>query len=49
MNNWEVKELLPEEDRRATMYQDDSYGPSSAYDHAYSPSPNRHSKYKATE
>lgn len=46
MNNWEVKELLPEEDRRGTMYQEDAYGPStSAYDHAYSPSPNRHSKY----
>ncbi|ROW12837.1 hypothetical protein VMCG_00210 [Cytospora schulzeri] len=40
MNNWEVKELLPEEDRRATMYQDDLYGQSSTYDHAYSPTPN---------
>lgn len=47
MNNWEVKELLPEEDRRATMYMDDPYAQSSAYDHTYSPSPNanRHSKY----
>lgn len=47
MNNWEVKELLPEEDRRATMYMDDPYAHSSAYDHTYSPSPNanRHSKY----
>ncbi|KKA26972.1 hypothetical protein TD95_004976 [Thielaviopsis punctulata] len=25
MNNWEVKELLPEEDRRHTVYQDDVY------------------------
>lgn len=24
-NNWEVKELLPEEDRRATVYQDTEY------------------------
>lgn len=45
MNNWEVKELLPEEDRRATVYQDDPYAQSSTYDHAYSSSPNRHSKY----
>jgi hypothetical protein len=22
-NNWEVKELLPEDDRRTTIYQDD--------------------------
>ncbi|CZS99229.1 hypothetical protein WAI453_008295 [Rhynchosporium graminicola] len=29
-NNWEVKELLPEEDRRATVYQDDY---SSTYNH----------------
>lgn len=40
MNNWEVKELLPEEDRRATMYHDDMYGQSSTYDQAYSPTPN---------
>lgn len=46
MNNWEVKELLPEEDRRATVYADDPYGHSSAYDHPYSPSPtaNRYSR-----
>jgi len=24
-NNWEVKELLPEDDRRATIYQDTEY------------------------
>ena len=45
MNNWEVKDLLPEEDRRATVYTEDPYGQSSAYDHSYSPSPNRHSRY----
>ncbi|KAH6612211.1 chitin synthase III catalytic subunit [Chaetomium sp. MPI-SDFR-AT-0129] len=45
MNNWEVKELLPEEDRRATVYHDDPYGQSSAFDNAYSPTPNRHSRY----
>ncbi|EON99123.1 putative chitin synthase export chaperone protein [Phaeoacremonium minimum UCRPA7] len=45
MNNWEVKELLPEDERRATVYGDDPYGQSSAYDHAYSPSNNRYSKY----
>lgn len=46
MNNWEVKELLPEEDRRATVYHDDPYAaPSSAYDHSYSPSPKRYSRY----
>jgi len=43
MNNWEVKELLPEEDRRATVYTDDPYGSSTAYDHSFSPSPNRQS------
>ncbi|KAI1122928.1 chitin synthase export chaperone [Nemania abortiva] len=43
MNNWEVKELLPEEDRRNTIYADDPYGQSSAYDHSYSP--NRTSRY----
>lgn len=39
MNNWEVKELLPEDDRRATVYQDDPYGQSqsSAYEPSYSP------------
>ncbi|PSR81100.1 chitin synthase export chaperone [Coniella lustricola] len=47
MNNWEVKELLPEEDRRATMYQDDPYGHSNAYDSSFAPSQNmnRHSRY----
>jgi len=45
MNNWEVKELLPEEDRRATVYHDDPYGPPAVYDNSYSPSPNRHSRY----
>jgi len=24
-NNWEIKELLPDEDRRNTMYQDSDY------------------------
>ncbi|KAI0530303.1 chitin synthase export chaperone [Xylaria digitata] len=43
MNNWEVKELLPEEDRRTTVYADDQYGQSSSYDHSYSP--NRMSRY----
>ena len=43
MNNWEVKELLPEEDRRATVYTtDDPYGHSSAYDHPFSPVANSH-------
>ncbi len=27
MNNWEVKELLPEEDRRTTVYNDDPLWP----------------------
>ncbi|KAI3337558.1 chitin synthase export chaperone [Xylariaceae sp. AK1471] len=43
MNNWEVKELLPEEDRRTTIYADDPYGQSSSYDHSHSP--NRMSRY----
>ncbi|CAK7266439.1 Chitin synthase, class 7 [Sporothrix epigloea] len=46
MNNWEVKELMPEEDRRGTVYTDDPYGQSSAFDHPHSPSEgNRFSKY----
>ncbi|KAK8058602.1 chitin synthase export chaperone [Apiospora phragmitis] len=48
MNNWEVKDLLPEEDRRTTMYMDDPspYAQSSAYDRGYSPSNgNRMSRY----
>ncbi|KIH89795.1 chitin synthase export chaperone [Sporothrix brasiliensis 5110] len=45
MNNWEVKELMPEEDRRNTIYTEDPYGQSSAYDHPYSPTGNRFSKY----
>ncbi|OAA67828.1 chitin biosynthesis protein [Niveomyces insectorum RCEF 264] len=45
MNNWEVKELLPEEDRRGTVYMEDPYGQSSSYDHSYSPTGNRLSKY----
>jgi len=28
MNNWEVKELIPEEDRRNTVYQDSDYATS---------------------
>ena len=43
MNNWEVKELLPEDDRRATVYAEDPYGQSSSYDHPYSPSATRYS------
>lgn len=38
MNNWEVKELLPEEERRATVY-------GGVDDYDYSPSPNRLSRY----
>ncbi|KAK4098940.1 hypothetical protein N658DRAFT_509190 [Parathielavia hyrcaniae] len=46
MNNWEVKELLPDEDRRATtVFHDDPYGQSTAFDNSYSNSPNRHSRY----
>lgn len=45
MNNWEVKELLPEDDRRTTVYSDDPYGHSNVYDHSYSPNGNRYSKY----
>ncbi|KAI1773626.1 chitin synthase export chaperone [Hypoxylon cercidicola] len=44
MNNWEVKELLPEEERRTTIYTDDPYHPS-PYDHSSSPSGNRMSRY----
>lgn len=46
-NNWEIKELLSDEDRRATVYVDDPYSQSGTYDHSFSPSPlpNRHSKY----
>ena len=47
MNNWEVKELMPEEERRTTIYTDDPYGQSSAYDHSYAASPNRYSKHGA--
>lgn len=43
MNNWEVKELLPEEERRATVYTDDPYGHSSAYDAPFSPMAQRYS------
>ncbi|KAI0097140.1 chitin synthase export chaperone [Daldinia grandis] len=45
MNNWEVKELLPEEERRTTVYMDEPYGHSSPYDHSSSPSRNRTSRY----
>ncbi|RMJ01920.1 Chitin synthase export chaperone [Fusarium euwallaceae] len=43
MNNWEVKELLPEEERRATVFSEDPYGHSSSYDLPYSPSAARYS------
>lgn len=45
MNNWEVKELLPEDERRTTVYMDDPSGLTSSYDHSYSPSGNRYSRY----
>ncbi|KAH9899081.1 chitin synthase export chaperone [Xylariomycetidae sp. FL2044] len=45
MNNWEVKELLPEDERRATVYADDPYARSGSYDHSYSPSRDRSSRY----
>ncbi|KAH7308020.1 chitin synthase chaperone-like protein Chs7 [Stachybotrys elegans] len=44
MNNWEVKDLLPEEERRATMYED-HHGHTSAYDMPYSPTARYSSKY----
>ncbi|KAM0342989.1 hypothetical protein ACHAPU_009019 [Fusarium lateritium] len=43
MNNWEVKELLPEEERRATVFSEDPYGHTSSYDLPYSPSAARYS------
>lgn len=43
MNNWEVKELLPEEDRRATVYDADPYVHTGGYDNSYSASPARYS------
>ncbi|KAG5940305.1 Chitin synthase, class 7 [Claviceps sorghi] len=46
MNNWEVKELLPEDERRATFYADDLYGHSSGHDLQSSPTAHRyHVKY----
>ncbi|KAH9992384.1 chitin synthase export chaperone [Xylariaceae sp. FL0662B] len=45
VNNWEVKELLPEEERRATVYTDDPYNHSGTYDHSYSSSGHRFSRY----
>lgn len=44
MNNWEVKELLPEEERRTTIYADDPYH-ASPYEHSSSPSGNRMSRF----
>lgn len=46
MNNWEVKDLLPEDERRHTTYVDDPYGHASGYDHPYSPTANRYSKFE---
>ncbi|GFP58694.1 hypothetical protein ACSS6W_008620 [Trichoderma asperelloides] len=43
MNNWEVKELLGEDERRGTVYADDPYAQSSGYDMPYSPTTNRYS------
>lgn len=42
MNNWEVKELY-EDERRATVYTDDPYGQTSAYDLPYSSGTARYS------
>ncbi|KAK5994434.1 Chitin synthase export chaperone [Cladobotryum mycophilum] len=36
MNNWEVKELLTEDDRRGTVYNEDPYAQTSSYDMPYS-------------
>jgi hypothetical protein len=41
-HNWEVKELLPEEDKRGTVYQESEYAPS-LYQQPYT----RHSHYSA--
>ncbi len=45
MNNWEVKELLPEDElnRRNTVYNDDPYAQSSAFEQPYTPSNHRYS------
>lgn len=45
MNNWEVKELLPEEERRQTVYMEDPYAQSSGYDMPYSPTARYSTKY----
>lgn len=45
MNNWEVKELLPEEDRRNTVYNDDPYVQSGGFEQPYTPTAHRYSKY----
>ncbi|KAF1921549.1 chitin synthase export chaperone [Ampelomyces quisqualis] len=42
-HNWEVKELLPEEDKRGTVYQESDYAPS-LYQQPYN---GRHSHYSA--
>lgn len=47
MNNWEVKDLLPEDDRRTTVYADDYYGQGSGYDHPFSSSPAPGARYSA--
>jgi hypothetical protein len=39
-HNWEVKELLPEEDKRGTVYQESEYA-ASVYQQPYP----RHSQY----
>lgn len=43
MNNWEVKELLPEDERRQTVFSEDPYGHSSSYDLPYSSTNTRYS------
>lgn len=42
-HNWEVKELIPEEDKRGTVYQESDYAPS-LYQQPYN---TRHSHYSA--
>lgn len=45
MNNWEVKELLPEDEVRNTVYMDDHFGQSTSYDLPYSGTTRHSQKY----
>jgi len=45
MNNWEVKDLLTEDERRATMYTDEPAGHSSPVLDVYAPPPHRMSRF----